>query len=99
MLKINKTQLTKKNISKNINSKIGLSNSYTDKITDSLIKKLKDLIKIKEINIKNFGTFKIRKKAERLGRNPKNQVSYVIKARNSLSFIASKNINDKINNA
>ena len=71
MLKINKTQLTKKNISKNINSKIGLSNSYTDKITDSLIKKLKDLIKIKEINIKNFGTFKIRKKAERLGRNPK----------------------------
>ena len=64
-----------------------------------MIKKLKDLIKIKEINIKNFGTFKIRKKAERLGRNPKNQDSYVIKARNSLSFIASKKINDKINNA
>ena len=51
MLKINKTQLTKKDISKKINSKIGLSKSYTNKITDDLILILKDLIKNKEINL------------------------------------------------
>ena len=62
MLKINKTQLTKKDISKKINLKIGLSKSYTNKITDNLISILKDLIKNKEINIKNFGSFKILRK-------------------------------------
>ena len=98
MLKIKKTQLTKKDISKKINSKIGLSKSYTNRITDNLIIILKDLIKNDEINIKNFGTFSITNKDQRLGRNPKNKKSYLIKARKSLSFKISHNFNKKINN-
>ena len=98
MLKIKKTQLTKKDISKKINSKIGLSKSYTNKITDNLIFILKNLIKKDEINIKNFGTFRITNKEERIGRNPKNKKSYLIKARKSLSFKISYNLNKKINN-
>ena len=98
MLKIKKTQLTKKDISKKINSKIGLSKSYTDKITDNLIIILKDLIKKDEINIKNFGSFSITNKDERIGRNPKNKKSYLINARKSLSFKISYNFNKKINN-
>jgi len=98
MLKINKTQLTKKDISKKINSKIGLSKSYTNKITDDLILILKDLIKNKEINIKNFGSFKILRKNERIGRNPKNKETYLIKERKSLSFKISQNLNSRINN-
>ena len=43
MLKIKKTNLTKKNISNKINQRTGFSNSYTNK----------------EINIKNFGTLKL----------------------------------------
>ena len=98
MLKIRKTQLTKKDISKKINSKIGLSKSYTDKITDNLIFILKDLIKKDKINIKNFGTFSTSSKNKRIGRNPKNKKSYLIKARKSLSFKISHNFNKKINN-
>ena len=98
MLKIRSSQLTKKDISKRIYSKIGLSILYTDKITDDLISLLKVLIKSKEINIKNFGTFKIKEKKERIGRNPKNKKTYIIKARKSLSFKVSKNLNNKINN-
>ncbi len=98
MLKIKKSQLIKKDISKKINTKIGLSASYADEVTDDLIILLKDLIKIKEVNIKNFGSFKIIKKNERIGRNPKNKEVYKIKARKSLSFKASKNFNNKINN-
>ena len=41
MLKIRSSQLTKKDISKRIYSKIGLSIAYTDKITDDLISLLK----------------------------------------------------------
>ena len=88
--------LTKKDISKKINLKSGLSNMYTNQITDDFIYILKNIIRNKEINIKNFGTFKIINKKERTGRNPKNKKIYKIKARRSLSFIISKNLNDKI---
>ena len=59
MVKSKKSQLTKKDISKKINSKIGLSITYTNKITHNLILILKELIKKKEMNIKNFGSFRI----------------------------------------
>ena len=97
MLKINKPNLTKKNISKIIFLKIGLSSKKVDLIVDDFIQILKYLIKNKEINIKNFGTFKIIYKNERVGRNPKNKKNYVIKARKSLSFRISKKLNNQIN--
>ena len=98
MLKIKETHLTKKDISKKINSKVGISALYAGQLTNDLISILKNLIKIKESNIKNFGTFKIINKNERIGRNPKNRKTYKIAARKSLSFSISKNFNNKINN-
>ena len=98
MEEIKKISLTKKDISKKINLKTGLSNLYTKKITDDLIDVLKHLIKNKEINIKNFASFKTINKNERIGRNPKNKKIYTIKARRSLSFITSKNLSAKIKN-
>ena len=96
MAKSKKDNLTKKDISKKINSKTGLPNSYSNKITDDFIDILKSLIKTKEINIKNFATFKTIYKNERLGRNPKNNKIYKIKARKTLSFIISKKLSDKM---
>ena len=96
MSEIKKTNLTKKDISKKINLNTGLPDSYASKITDDFINILKKLIKDKETNIKNFATFKIINKGDRIGRNPKNKEIYKIKARKSLSFIASKKFNDKI---
>ena len=96
MSEIKKTNLTKKDISKKINLNTGLSALYTDRITDDFINILKNLIKNKETNIKNFATFRIINKDDRIGRNPKNKEIYKIKARKSLSFITSKKFNDKI---
>ena len=96
MPEIKKTNLTKKDISKKINLNTGLSDSYASKITDDFINILKKLIKDKDTNIKNFATFKIINKGDRIGRNPKNKEIYKIKARKSLSFITSKKFNDKI---
>ena len=62
------SNLTKKDISKEINLSIGLSKSHCNQLTDDLISILKELITDKKINIKNFGTFKILKKNERVGR-------------------------------
>jgi len=91
-----KISLTKKDISKKINLKTGLSNLYTNQITDDFISILKYLIKSKEISIKNFASFKIINKKERIGRNPKNKKIYNIDARKSLSFIPSKKLSAKI---
>ena len=97
MSKIKRLNLTKNHIVKEINLKIGLSDSYINKVVDSLIEILKVSIKNKELNIKNFGTFKTINKNERLGRNPKNKKIYKITARKSLSFIISKKFKDEIN--
>ena len=97
MLKSKRIQLTKKDISKKIKSKIGLSVSYTDKICDSLIVILKDLIKTKETNIKNFGSFKIINKKERIGRNPKTGEEVPITARSVVTFRASNVLKSKVN--
>ena len=92
-----KINFTKKNISKKIELKIGLSNLYINEIIDDFINILKNLGKENQLNVKNFGVFRIINKNERLGRNPKNKKIYKIKARKSLSFIASKKLNKKMN--
>ena len=96
MEEIKKKSLTKKDISEKINLKTGLSKLYAEQITDDFIYILKDLIKNKEISIKNFASFKTISKNERIGRNPKNKKIYNINARKSLSFIASKKLSVKI---
>ena len=98
MAEIKKTSLTKKDISKKINLKTGLSNLYAKQITNDFINILKSLIRNKEINIKNFASFKTINKKERTGRNPKNNKIYNIDARKSLSFIPSKKLSAKIKN-
>jgi nucleoid DNA-binding protein len=97
MIKIKKPNITKKNLSKNISKKTGLSSLYTSKITDDFITILKDMIKSNKLNIKNFGTFRVINKNERIGINPRNKKEYKVSSRRSLSFLASKKINLKIN--
>ena len=96
-MSINNKNFTKLNISKNIHTKLGISINYINQLTDDFILILKDLIKTREVSIKNFGTFKIIYKKERIGRNPKNKKIYKIKSRKSIVFKVSKNFDKKLN--
>ena len=87
----------KKILSKKIYNEIGISQAYNEIITNDLIFILKAIIKDGKLNIKNFGTFKILNKKERIGRNPKTKKIYTIEARKSISFKSSQKMNDKIN--
>ncbi len=98
MIEKKRINYTKKDISINLSNKLGFSNSYTLLIIDSLIQILKELMRARNVNIKNFGTFKTISKNERLGRNPKNNAIYTISARKALSFTASKKLNEYLNN-
>ncbi|MDC0161903.1 HU family DNA-binding protein [bacterium] len=67
---------------------------FINEIIDVIIEGLKTDGYVK---IHNFGSFKIKRKKSRLGRNPKTKVNVMIMERNVLSFKASKGILNYIN--
>tara|TARA_B100001121_G_scaffold309242_1_gene335441 strand:- start:1353 stop:1640 length:288 start_codon:yes stop_codon:yes gene_type:complete len=95
---MNKKNLTKLEISKFLSKKIGFSNKVSMSLIDCLIQILVNNIKKNDLSLKNVGTFRLIKKKERMGRNPKTKENFPILSRNSVSFIPSKSLNDKINN-
>ena len=89
---MNKKNLTKNEISKNLSITTGYPITLSKKVVDTLITILIENIYPNGIKLKNIGSFKIIKKKERLGRNPKTKEKFIINSRNSLSFIASKKL-------
>ena len=94
--------LTKKDIINSIYMQIGFSKKISESLIDDILEIiLKNIITHKKVKIAKFGTFILRNKKERLGRNPKTKEVKIIKARKVILFKASKefkkfiNINDK----
>ena len=86
-------------IVQNIQSLIGTSKTNIQKITDDLIGIISELISLeKKVNIKNFGSFSIKSKNKRIGRNPKTNENFEISPRNIIRFSASTKLKFKINN-
>jgi len=56
------------------------------------------LSKGENIELRGLGSFKIRKKNERMGRNPKTGLEAVIKPRKVVTFKPSKIFKDRVNN-
>ena len=90
-------KITKKSIISNLSLKKGYSLNYSKKIIEDLIEQIIQNIGLGNLILKNLGSFKLLKKAERLGRNPKNGKIYKISARKTVKFILSANINKRIN--
>lgn len=89
--------MLKKNIKRNdlakiLSIKTGYPTSFSKKIIDDIFDLISQNIKLGKFILKNIGTFKIIRKKERIGRNPKTKKEYNITARNTLSFIPSKKI-------
>ena len=98
-MKNNSRNITKKDISKSIYSKFGTSEKTISLFVDNLFNILKIILKKeKKFNLKNIGTFKILNKSKRIGRNPKDKIEYIIVARKTISFRASKDFIKKLNN-
>ena len=90
--------LGKKEIAHNIKSAIGFSSSNIQKITNDIIGAItQTLISEKKVNIKNFGTFYIRFKKKREGRNPKTKEKFNINSRNIVKFKTSSHLKQRLN--
>ena len=90
--------LTKKDLVNLVYMQIGFSKQISANLIDeffSLI--INNIKKEKKLKISKFGTFSIREKKERIGRNPKTKESKVISSRNVVLFKASKEFKDFIN--
>ena len=86
-------------IVQNIQSLIGTSKTNIQKITDDLIVIISELVRLEQkVNIKNFGSFSIKSKNKRIGRNPKTNENFEILPRNIIRFSASTKLKSKINN-
>ena len=90
--------LTKKEIINSIYMQIGFSKKISENILEDIFQiLLKNIILNKKVKIAKFGTFSLRKKNERIGRNPKTKEIKIIKERNVILFKASKDLKKYIN--
>ena len=90
--------LTKAKITEQIFTSIGLSKNESSDILDYVIHEiLMSLKKGEVVKLANFGSFKLRIKKSRIGRNPKTMQEYEIKARKVVIFKPSSFLIKKIN--
>tara|TARA_E500000178_G_scaffold8157_1_gene8082 strand:+ start:192 stop:506 length:315 start_codon:yes stop_codon:yes gene_type:complete len=90
--------LTKKEIINSIFMQIGFSKKMSESILEDILSDIvKNLKRHKIVKISNFGTFHIRFKNSRVGRNPKTKEEKIIKERNVVLFKPSKDFKKFIN--
>ena len=76
---------------------VGLSLSESAELLDSVLQKISDsLVEDGTVKISSFGTFAVRSKRERIGRNPKTGETHMISARQVLTFRASAQIKKRV---
>ena len=78
--------------------RIGLSKNICENLFEDIISIIIDNLKIsKKIKISKFGTFTIRNKKSRIGRNPITKEKKIISNRNVVLFKPSKEFKDLVN--
>ena len=90
--------LTKKELVNSVYMQIGFSKQVSENLIEeffSLI--ISNLIKNKKVKISKFGTFSVRSKKPRIGRNPKTKEEKTISQRDVVLFKPSKEFKELIN--
>ena len=93
-----RSNLTRKELAQIINDKMGFSQRSAGELVDVVFDKLKKTLLAEEsIKIVQFGTFTVRKKSSRVGRNPRTGETMEISKRSMVSFRPSKVVREKLN--
>ena len=90
--------LTKKDLVNLIYMQIGFSKQISENLIDDFFQTIvENLSKEKTLKLSKFGTFSIRKKKSRIGRNPKTKKETLISERNVVLFKPSREFKDLVN--
>ena len=89
--------LTRADLADTINRKMGLSRSDSLSLVEAILRHMCDALTDGEnVKISGFGSFVLRDKKERVGRNPKTGVEVPITPRRVMTFRASQVLKDRI---
>jgi integration host factor subunit alpha len=89
--------LTRADLAEAMNRRLGLSRSDSLDMVESILELMSDALATGEnVKISGFGTFLLRDKAERVGRNPKTGIEVPITPRRVLTFRASQMLKDRV---
>ena len=89
--------LTRADLAETINRKMGFSRAESLALVESILGKMCDALADGEnVKISGFGSFILRDKRERIGRNPKTGVEVPITPRRVLTFRASQKLKARI---
>lgn len=95
---MNRANLTRKDLAKAINEKMGFSQRSAADLVDIVFDQLKATLLAEEsIKLVQFGTFNVRRKSPRQGRNPRTGDPMEITKRSMISFRPSKIVRERIN--
>ena len=90
--------LTKKNLVNLVYMQLGFSKQISENLIEDLLSTIVKNIKLeKKLKLSKFGTFIIRKKKLRIGRNPKTKESKIISSRDVVLFKPSNEFKEFIN--
>ena len=90
--------LTKKDLINSVYMQIGFSKTISENLIDDFFMTITDnLKKEKKLKLSKFGTFSIRNKKSRIGRNPLTKEKKTISQRNVVLFKASNEFKDLVN--
>jgi len=90
--------LTRQGLGQAVNDQIGLSKNDAGDLVDTFFSCIKQtLLAGEDVKLVNFGTFKVRDKSSRKGRNPQTGETLEISKRRIVTFKPSKILREKVN--
>ena len=93
-----RVNLTKKDLVNLVYMQLGFSKQISENLIEDFFSTiLKNIIEEKKLKISKFGTFSIRQKKSRIGRNPKTKETKMISSRQVVLFKPSKEFKELIN--
>ena len=91
--------LTKKDLVNLVYMQVGFSKNISENLIEEFFSSIVlSLLREKTLKISKFGTFSVRLKKSRIGRNPKTKETKIISERKVISFKPSKEFKNFVNN-
>lgn len=94
----NSRTITRADLAESVYEQVGLSRNESSDLVEQVLDEISNaLVAGDNVKISSFGSFSVREKGERIGRNPKTGVEVPISPRKVLVFRASHVLKDRIN--
>lgn len=95
---INDETVTRAYLTESVYKKLGFSRAECSDLVDAVLNEVNNaLVENSEVKISSFGTFRVKSKKARVGRNPKTKKEVPITARKVVSFYVSNILKKRIN--